>query len=40
MSGVPISGSERVTLQFAVPPRISGPYDGIQETCRRDSMAA
>jgi hypothetical protein len=31
--GEAISFSERITEQFAVPPRISGPYDGIQDTC-------
>jgi hypothetical protein len=32
MIGEPISLSDRITVQLAVPPRISGPYDGIQVT--------
>jgi hypothetical protein len=29
-----------ITVQCAVPPRISGPYDGIQVTCLPSSSAA
>ena len=31
-TGEPIASSEITTEQFAVPPRISGPYEGNQET--------
>ncbi len=32
-TGEPTGSLDTMTLQFAVPPRISGPYDGIHETC-------
>ncbi len=32
--GLPMGSSESVTEQFAVPPRISGPYEGSQDTSR------
>ncbi len=32
--------SDTITMQFAVPPRISGPYDGIQLTSLFSTMAA
>ena len=31
--GEPIGFSDTQTVTFAVPPRISGPYDGSQLTC-------
>ena len=31
-TGDPIGSSEKTTEQLAVPPRISGPYDGNQDT--------
>ena len=39
-SGDPISSSEMTIVQCAVPPRISGPYDGNQLTCLPASMLA
>src|ERR1019366_2236550 len=33
ITGDPIGSSEITTVQLAVPPRISGPYDGIHVTC-------
>src|SRR5215207_4186836 len=39
-SGEPISSSAITTVQLAVPPRISGPYEGIQVTSLPASMAA
>ena len=38
--GEAISSSEMVTVQFAVPPRTSAPYDGRKVTNRSSSMAA
>src|SRR3990170_7922102 len=38
--GEPISSSLTMTTQCAVPPRISGPYDGNQVTCFPASSAA
>src|SRR3990172_9184140 len=38
-TGEPISSSATITVQWAVPPRISGPYDGIQVTCLPFSSA-
>ena len=32
ITGEPTGRSEITTVQFAVPPRISGPYDGSHET--------
>ncbi len=32
MSGDPMGSSDNVTEQLAVPPRISGPYEGSHET--------
>ena len=39
-SGDPMVASERHTLQLAVPPRISGPYEGSQETSFPSIMPA
>ena len=38
--GEPIAVSDTMTVQYAVPPRISGPYDGIQDTCLPSVIAA
>ena len=38
--GEPIGWSAMTTVHDAVPPRISGPYDGIHETSRPSSRAA
>ena len=38
--GEPISSSAMTTVQLAVPPRISGPYEGIQVTSLPVSIAA
>jgi hypothetical protein len=40
MMGELIRWGETMTMQFAVPPRISGPYDGIQLTSLPSIMAA
>ena len=39
-TGEPIGASSMMTVQDAVPPRISGPYEGIQKTSRPSLMAA
>ena len=39
-TGEPIGSSPMITVQDAVPPRISGPYEGIQRTSRSSFMAA
>ena len=38
--GEPIGRSATMTVHDAVPPRISGPYEGIQRTSRPSSSAA
>ncbi len=38
--GEPISSGVTTTAQLAVPPRISGPYEGIQETFLFSSIPA
>ena len=38
--GEPIGRSATMTVHEAVPPRISGPYDGIHETVRFSMTAA
>ena len=40
MTGEPTGRSEITTVQLAVPPRISGPYDGIQDTSLPSRMPA
>jgi hypothetical protein len=32
VTGDPTRSAEIITVQLAVPPRISGPYEGIQDT--------
>ncbi len=39
-TGEPMRRSDTTTEQLAVPPRISGPYDGIQETSLPSSIPA
>src|SRR3972149_2596786 len=39
-TGEPISSSATITVQDAVPPRISGPYEGIQNASSPSAIAA